>query len=156
VSTPTIGNVDTSGLWPGKVVTEVVPPGPFWEAEPEHQDYLEHFPNGTPVTSHARDGPCRTGATPWRRKGRVSRNVRQTSRSNARIGARASGVEPFKQLTPVGEPETDRRHKAHREALPPDCSGSRPGVVLTQGSGSAGSNLEFRNISCRYRTGGRT
>ena len=32
--------------WPGKVVTEVAPAGPFWEAEPEHQDYLEHYPNG--------------------------------------------------------------------------------------------------------------
>ena len=33
-------------LWPGKVVTEVAPAGPFWEAEPEHQDYLERYPNG--------------------------------------------------------------------------------------------------------------
>ena len=33
-------------MWPGKVVTEVVPAGPFWEAEPEHQDYLERYPNG--------------------------------------------------------------------------------------------------------------
>jgi len=42
----TIADVDASGLWPGKVVTEVKPVGPFWEAEPEHQDYLERFPNG--------------------------------------------------------------------------------------------------------------
>ena len=42
----TIADVDASGLWPGKVVTEVVPVGPFWEAEPEHQDYLERIPNG--------------------------------------------------------------------------------------------------------------
>jgi peptide-methionine (S)-S-oxide reductase len=42
----TIADVDASGLWPGKVVTEVVPAGPFWQAEPEHQDYLEHYPNG--------------------------------------------------------------------------------------------------------------
>jgi peptide-methionine (S)-S-oxide reductase len=42
----TIADVDASGLWPGKVVTEVVPVGPFWEAEPEHQDYLERVPNG--------------------------------------------------------------------------------------------------------------
>ena len=42
----TIADVNASGLWPGKVVTEVVPAGPFWEAEPEHQDYLEHYPNG--------------------------------------------------------------------------------------------------------------
>jgi len=39
-------DVNASGLWPGKVVTEVAPAGPFWEAEPEHQDYLQHFPNG--------------------------------------------------------------------------------------------------------------
>jgi len=34
------------GLWPGKVVTELSPAGNFWEAEPEHQDYLERYPNG--------------------------------------------------------------------------------------------------------------
>ena len=42
----TILDVDASGLWPGKVVTEVSPAGPFWEAEPEHQDYLERYPSG--------------------------------------------------------------------------------------------------------------
>jgi peptide-methionine (S)-S-oxide reductase len=42
----TIADVDASGLWPGKVVTEVTAAGPFWEAEPEHQDYLERYPNG--------------------------------------------------------------------------------------------------------------
>jgi peptide-methionine (S)-S-oxide reductase len=42
----TIADVDASALWPGKVVTEVAPVGPFWEAEPEHQDYLERTPNG--------------------------------------------------------------------------------------------------------------
>lgn len=42
----TIADVNVSGLWPGKVVTEVEPAGPFWQAEPEHQDYLERYPNG--------------------------------------------------------------------------------------------------------------
>ena len=42
----TIADVNASGLWPAKVVTEVAPAGPFWEAEPEHQDYLERIPNG--------------------------------------------------------------------------------------------------------------
>ena len=42
----TIKDVDDSGLWPDKVVTEVEPVGDFWEAEPEHQDYLERIPNG--------------------------------------------------------------------------------------------------------------
>jgi len=42
----TIADVEASGLWPGKVVTEVAPLGDFWEAEPEHQDYLERIPDG--------------------------------------------------------------------------------------------------------------
>jgi peptide-methionine (S)-S-oxide reductase len=46
VASDTIADVDASGLWPGKVVTEVAPAGPFWEAEPEHQDYLERLPHG--------------------------------------------------------------------------------------------------------------
>jgi peptide-methionine (S)-S-oxide reductase len=46
VAEDTIDDVNASGLWPGKVVTEVAPAGDFWEAEPEHQDYLERIPNG--------------------------------------------------------------------------------------------------------------
>jgi peptide-methionine (S)-S-oxide reductase len=46
IAEDTVADVDASGLWPGKVVTEIAPAGPFWEAEPEHQDYLEHFPDG--------------------------------------------------------------------------------------------------------------
>ncbi len=46
VAEETIADVEASGLWPGKVVTEVTPVGDFWEAEPEHQDYLERLPNG--------------------------------------------------------------------------------------------------------------
>ncbi|KQQ88661.1 peptide-methionine (S)-S-oxide reductase MsrA [Massilia sp. Leaf139] len=46
VAENTVADVDASGLWPGKVVTEIAPAGPFWEAEPEHQDYLERIPNG--------------------------------------------------------------------------------------------------------------
>lgn len=42
----TIADVDASGLWPGKVVTEIEPVGDFWEAEAEHQDYLERIPDG--------------------------------------------------------------------------------------------------------------
>ncbi|SEE68774.1 peptide-methionine (S)-S-oxide reductase MsrA [Ruania alba] len=42
----TIADVDASGLWPGKAVTTIEPAAPFWEAEPEHQDYLLHRPNG--------------------------------------------------------------------------------------------------------------
>jgi len=46
IAVDTIADVNASGLWPGKVVTEVAPAGDFWEAEPEHQDYLERIPNG--------------------------------------------------------------------------------------------------------------
>jgi peptide-methionine (S)-S-oxide reductase len=46
VALDTLADVDASGLWPGKAVTEIAPAGPFWEAEPEHQDYLERFPDG--------------------------------------------------------------------------------------------------------------
>ncbi len=46
VAETTIADVEASGVWPGKVVTEVAPAGPFWEAEPEHQDYLERRPDG--------------------------------------------------------------------------------------------------------------
>ena len=46
ISLDTIADVDASGLWPGKVVTEVVPEADFWEAEPEHQDYLVRYPTG--------------------------------------------------------------------------------------------------------------
>lgn len=42
----TIADIEASGIWPGKVVTEVEPVSDFWEAEPEHQDYLERIPNG--------------------------------------------------------------------------------------------------------------
>jgi peptide-methionine (S)-S-oxide reductase len=46
VAEDTIADVNASGLWPGKVVTEIEPVGDFWEAEPEHHDYLERIPNG--------------------------------------------------------------------------------------------------------------
>ena len=46
VAEDTIADVDASGIWPGKVTTTVEPVGPFWEAEPEHQDYLQRIPDG--------------------------------------------------------------------------------------------------------------
>lgn len=65
IAEDTIADVDASGLWPGKVVTEVVPAGEFWEAEPEHQDYLQRIPHG--YTCHfVRPGwklPARAGKT---------------------------------------------------------------------------------------------
>ena len=65
IAEDTIADVEASGLWPGKVVTEVAPAGPFWEAEPEHQDYLQRYPSG--YTCHyIRPGwklPRRAGTT---------------------------------------------------------------------------------------------
>jgi len=65
IADETIADVDASGLWPGRVVTEVVPAGELWEAEPEHQDYLARTPGG--YTCHfVRPGwklPRRAGAT---------------------------------------------------------------------------------------------
>ena len=46
VAEDTIADVDASGLWPGKVVTKLEAAGDFWEAEPEHQDYLQRYPTG--------------------------------------------------------------------------------------------------------------
>ena len=46
VAEDTIADVNASGIWPGKVATELAPAGDFWEAEAEHQDYLERLPNG--------------------------------------------------------------------------------------------------------------
>ena len=64
VAEDTIADVNASGIWPGKVVTDVTPASAFWEAEPEHQDYLERFPQG--YTCHfVRPGwrlPVREGA----------------------------------------------------------------------------------------------
>jgi peptide-methionine (S)-S-oxide reductase len=64
VAQDTIADVNASGIWPGKVVTEVAAAGAFWGAEPEHQDYLERFPEG--YTCHfIRPGwrlPVREGA----------------------------------------------------------------------------------------------
>jgi peptide-methionine (S)-S-oxide reductase len=46
VAQDTIADVEASGLWPSEIVTELAPLGDFWEAEPEHQDYLERIPHG--------------------------------------------------------------------------------------------------------------
>ena len=59
IAVRTIAQVEASGVWPGKVVTEISPAGPFWEAEPEHQDYLERHRMVTPVISFGRSGKSR-------------------------------------------------------------------------------------------------
>ncbi len=61
-----IADIDASGIWPGRVVTEVTPAGPFWEAEPEHQDYLERYPEGY---------TCHFPRPNWRLPGRAASAV---------------------------------------------------------------------------------
>jgi peptide-methionine (S)-S-oxide reductase len=63
VAEETIADVNASGLWNGPVVTEVEPAGDFWEAEPEHQDYLEKLPGAIPVTSRVPTGSFRSAKT---------------------------------------------------------------------------------------------
>lgn len=59
----TIADADASALWPGKIVTEIAPVGDFWEAEPEHQDYLERYPLGYTCHFPRRDWVIRQRAT---------------------------------------------------------------------------------------------
>ena len=68
VAEDTIADVEASGLWPGKVVTEVSEAVPFWEAEPEHQDYLQRTRTATPATSRGRAGSCPTARPPPERR----------------------------------------------------------------------------------------
>ena len=70
IARETIEDVDASGLWPGKVVTEVAPASAFWEAEPDHQDYLERYPNGY---------TCHFVRPDWRLPVRTDRTTNQTS-----------------------------------------------------------------------------
>ena len=67
IAEDTIADVDASGLWPGKVVTEIAPAGDFWEAEPEHQDYLLRYPEG--YTCHFVRSSWRLPARSQRRAG---------------------------------------------------------------------------------------
>ena len=72
VAEDTIADVDASGLWPGKVVTEVAPAGPFWEAEPSTRTIWNAIPTATPATSSGRIGSCRYGARTQSRTPRSS------------------------------------------------------------------------------------
>ena len=77
VAEDTIADVDASGLWPGKVVTEVAPAGAFWEAEPEHQDYLRADPERLHLPLRAAAaGSCRCARPRRRRPGARPRRVR--------------------------------------------------------------------------------
>ncbi len=92
VAEDTIADVEASGLWPGKVVTEVSPAGPFWEAEPEHQDYLESYPNGYTCHFPRPVGYCPAGA-PSRKKttGFPSRGSKEQAATLRKFPGEGSG-----------------------------------------------------------------
>jgi len=77
IAEDTIADVDASGLWPGKVVTEVAPAGPFWEAEPVHQDYLLRYPHGY---------TCHFVRPNWKLPKRAQAGAAQRPANKARLG----------------------------------------------------------------------
>ncbi|CAN7789262.1 peptide-methionine (S)-S-oxide reductase MsrA [Paraburkholderia hospita] len=79
VALETIADVEASGLWPGSVVTELEPVGDFWEAEPEHQDYLEKQPGG--YTCHF---PRQNWVLPKRETADNSATIRTLAGANTR------------------------------------------------------------------------
>ena len=96
----TIADVEASGIWPGKVVTEVKAAGDFWEAEPEHQDYLERIPTAIPATSHGPTGSCRAATPPNDRPAHLS--LRQQLRPRTRwilcpVGRRGRALPPDRE-----------------------------------------------------------
>ena len=115
VALDTIADVDASGLWPGKVVTELDRRGPFWEAEPEHQDYLQRNPTATRAISSARAGSCRGVRGPHQTEG--------ARHSDNRAGRR---VLP----TPHPDPENRRPAMPHRPGPSSSCT-SRLGEFMS-------------------------
>ena len=107
VARDTIADVDASGLWPGKAVTEVAPAGPFWEAEPEHQDYLERYPERLYVPLRP---PELVSARAGRRGGRGG-----LARKAASARRRAAGYFRSKRMAlialAVGPRGARRRHR---------------------------------------------
>ena len=106
IAEDTIADVEASGLWPGKVVTELAPVGPFWEAEPEHQDYLERYPAGY---------TCHFVRPNWTLPAAPPTPDRPTTRSSEQRGC---------ELAPVG----DRDRPITAQHLHGDVIG--PGVVV--------------------------
>jgi peptide-methionine (S)-S-oxide reductase len=132
IAEDTIADVDASGLWPGKAVTEVEPVGDFWQAEPEHQDYLERYPNG--YTCHyPRAGsrqrstrlltaPCSGIAPPCARAGSASSagcSAPSAPRSSASCGsgsAPSSSARSDPAALAASRPPRSPRYRAGQEA----------------------------------------
>jgi peptide-methionine (S)-S-oxide reductase len=108
IALDTIADVEASGLWPGKVVTEVSPAGDFWEAEPEHQDYLERYPSG--YTCHyVRPGwklPRRAAAD--RETSRLAATGSRAKPLTARAKPNMPAALPTNRVPPVGASMNNR------------------------------------------------
>ena len=89
-----IADVNASGLRPGTVATEVLPDGPFWEAEPEQHDYLERYAHGSTYHFERQDGSSRTAPTTWRehRGGTVRRLGTMVPSRSARMRYAGKGL----------------------------------------------------------------
>ena len=132
VAEDTIADVEASGLWPGNVVTEVAPAGPFWEAEPEHQDYLERYPERL----HLPFPPSGLGSAPSERRPRRvglrrGRRSDQPSGGAQRVRLRRMSrdgrvVAPLAPLRPM------RPHRLLRH-LPLSTLPSTPRPTVTDG-----------------------
>src|SRR5262245_35491871 len=108
----TIDDVNASGLWPGRVVTKVSPVGEFWEAEPEHQDYLEHYLNGY---------TCHFPRPGWKlpRRSAVATKYIEASRSNRRpiVTPSPHGPRQESRRRPINDRQIGNGRRANRQTL---------------------------------------
>jgi peptide-methionine (S)-S-oxide reductase len=115
VARETIADVDASGLWPGKAVTTIEPEGPFWEAEPEHQDYLLRIPNGYTchfpragwVLPQSAESSARgvvaeaDAATPALRRRRTARRMSQNAPPSSAMTTSQGSMKPSATTMPL-------------------------------------------------------
>ena len=149
IAEDTIADVDASGLWPGKVVTEVAAAGPFWEAEPEHQDYLEKYPEG--YTCHfirpELDAAAPGGESCNRRKRRFGRMTKASDLLVAALkNRRRIHLRPFpaRKISSAGI-ATAREAQAGVDAARTDCRRfAQPERQVVAGSNAA---LRDRTLS---------
>ncbi len=108
VALDTIADVDASGLWPGKVVTEVEPAGPFWQAEPEHQDYLRALPEWLhlPFRATELEAAAAEQGQPVNQSKTVINAAGSRSSSSASTGRTRRGISPCRRNRTGGSRRT--------------------------------------------------
>jgi peptide-methionine (S)-S-oxide reductase len=135
IAQETIADVDASGLRPGKVVTEVAPAGPFSEAEPEHQDYLERYPDG--YTCHFVRPDWKLRARPEvHRRCRRSLHVRHAATARVSCSSPRYGI-AIRRLQPLpthGSVTTPDLYRDNIHTRPCACARSRPEDVARAGT----------------------